>query len=87
MDDECFVGKEMGGSEEQYRRINVVFLITYFFLLIMVQALCIFYIISNYRSISVEILILLILFMTIIWPIVLSYILRKFFGYIARRKE
>ena len=82
----CFVGKEMSGSE-QYRRINVAFLITYFFLLVMIQVLCIFYIISNYKSISIEVLILLILFMTIIWPIVLSYILRKFFGYIARRKE
>ena len=73
--------------KEIYRRINKLFLITYFFLLILVQLIGIYSIIVYYRVLGIEFLVIIIVFITLIWPIILSIILRRFFAYLARVRE
>ncbi len=71
-------------EKELYRRINRIFLFAYFFLLILVQIIGIYCIISYYHLMGLEILMSIIIFITILWPIVLSIVLRKFFARLAR---
>jgi len=73
--------------EDLYRKINRIFLITYFFLLILVQVTGIFSIIVYYKVMGIEFMLIIVIFITLVWPIVLSIILRKFFSRLAKVRE
>lgn len=74
-------------EKEVYRKINKIFLITYFFLLITIQVIGIYLIMRYYPVMRVEVLIGIIVFITLIWPIILSLILRRIFRNMAKKLE
>lgn len=70
-----------------YSGINKVFMITYFFLLILVQIIGILLIITYHKVIGIGVMIVISVIITLIWPIILSFILRKLFSYLAKVRE